>query len=82
MFNSIRATINLCSIAGGCQDGASCVDAVSPGARFFPGLQHGTSFELRPNLAWLKVEVKDRFTGFHRSPQQAESLTVAGANTT
>ncbi len=52
------------------KDAASRDDGVSPGDRFFPGLQHGTSFKPHPNLVWLKVEVKDRFSGFHRSPQR------------
>jgi len=45
---------------------------------FFAKLQRGTSFET--GTSRLKVEAKDRFTGFCRSPQQAESLAAAGDN--
>ncbi|KRK35351.1 hypothetical protein FD07_GL001419 [Levilactobacillus parabrevis ATCC 53295] len=36
--------------------------------------------ETRRYLARFQDEVKDRFSGFYRSPQQAESLAAEGDN--
>ena len=59
----------------------TCSDSdVSPGVWFFPGLHHGTCLETRRYLARFQDEVKDRFSGFYWSPQQAESLAAEGDN--
>ena len=60
----------------------TCSDSdVSPGVWFFPGLHHGTCLEPHRTLVRFQTEVKDRFSGVHRSPQQAESPIVAGDQT-